>query len=150
LGAVIIAITLLGFLGGNANNFTLISSKTSSKKVLRSRGFACRTTGMSKRQYRVICALSALCLILAVEKQRLTQQNRHWQNQAGTLQAAVDGSLRNRIGPQRVDALFQDLGNLSLSNSQIRRLLVDHGYLVTNRPPPDSVLPASAPDRRQP
>lgn len=105
---------------------------------------------MSKRQYRVICALSALCLILAVEKQRLTQQNRHWQNQAGTLQAAVDGSLRNRIGPQRVDALFQDLGNLSLSNSQIRRLLVDHGYLVTNRPPPDSVLPASAPDRRQP
>ena len=105
---------------------------------------------MSKKQYRVICALSAICLILAVEKQRLIGQNRRWQNQAGILQAAVSGSLRNRLGPQRVDALFQDLGNLSLSNSQIRQLLVDHGYLVNNRPPPDSALPASAPDRRQP
>ena len=63
---------------------------------------------------------------------------------------ALNGSLRNRMGPQRVDALFQDLGNLSLNNSQIRRLLVDHDYLVNNRPPPDSAPPASAPERRQP
>jgi hypothetical protein len=105
---------------------------------------------MSKKQYRVLCALSALCLILAVEQQRLTQQNRRWQNQAGMLQTAVNGSLRNRIGAQRVDALFQDLGNLSLSNSQIRQLLVDHGYVVNTRPPSDIVLPASAPDRKQP
>jgi hypothetical protein len=105
---------------------------------------------MSKRQYRVVCALAALCLILAVEKQRLTQQNRRWENQAGVLQATLNGSLRNRLGPQRVDALFQDLGNLSHSNSQIRRLLVDHGYLVNSQPPPNSALPASAPDSRQP
>ena len=105
---------------------------------------------MSKKQYRIICALSALCLILAVEKERLTEQSRRWQNRAGLLQAVVDGSLLNRFGPQKVDALFQDLANLSLSNNQIRQLLVDHGYTVNSKPPPASGLPASAPDRRQP
>ncbi len=105
---------------------------------------------MSKKQYRLICALSALCLILAVEKQRLTQQSRHWQNRAGVLQGVVNGSLRNRIGSQKVDAIIEDLANLSFTNSQIRQLLADHSIVVNNTAPLDRALPASAPNRRQP
>ncbi len=91
---------------------------------------------MSKKQHILVCALSALCLILAVEEQRLARDGRIWQNQVAVLQTRLDGSLKNRLGPQNVDALLQDLANASLKNRELRQWLVEHGINVTYKTPP--------------
>jgi len=98
---------------------------------------------MSKKQYILICALSALCLVLAVEEQRLAEERRIWQNQAASLQARMDGSLSSRLGSQRIDALFQDLENASLNNNPLRQLLRAEGVAVNSTPPPETNSPAS-------
>jgi hypothetical protein len=106
------------------------------------RWFIRAATGMSKKQYVLICALSALCLILAIEEQRLAEESRFWQNQAAFLQARMDGSLRNRLGPQKVDALFQDLLNTSQKNSRVREWLATQGVTVKDALPPGTNSPA--------
>jgi hypothetical protein len=103
---------------------------------------------MSKKQYIVVCGLSALCLILAVEEQRLAEESRVWQSQAAFLQSHIDGSLRRRLGSQKIDALFQDLANASLKNGAIRQWLLDQGIAVNHAPPSDARPPA--PEAAQP
>ena len=98
--------------------------------------FICTATSMSKKQHILVCALSALCLILAVEEQRLARDGRSWQNQVAVLQARMEGSLQNRLGPQKIDALFQDLANASLKNRQVRQWLAEHGINVSYKTPP--------------
>jgi hypothetical protein len=105
---------------------------------------------MSKKQYILICALSALCLILAIEEQRLAEEGRFWQNQAGLLQARLDGSLRIRLGPQKVDALFQDLLNTAQRNTQVRQWLALQGVTVNEPLPPGTNPPAPGAGRTQP
>jgi hypothetical protein len=112
--------------------------------------FICKATGMSRKQYILICALSALCLILAVEEQRLAEQSRIWQTQAASFQARINGGLRNRLGPQKIDALFQDLANASLKNSQIRQWLVEQGISVNYTPPSATGPPGSGASKAQP
>jgi hypothetical protein len=105
---------------------------------------------MSKKQYILICALSALCLVLAVEEQRLAEERPFWQNQAAFLQARVDGGIRSRLGPQKIDALLQDLANASLKNSQIRQWLLAQGIAVNSAPPPEGGPSAAGPTKPQP
>ena len=105
---------------------------------------------MSKKQYILICALSAFCLVLAVEEQRLAEERRIWQNQAASLQARMDGSLSSRLGSQRIDALFQDLANAALNNNQLRQLLLAQGVAVNSTPPPETNPPASVAPSAQP
>ena len=110
----------------------------------------CTATGMSKKQYILICALSAFCLVLAIEDQRLAQERRIWQTEAAALQARMDESLRNRLGPQRIEALFEDLANASLKDSQIRQLLEAQGVAVNRPPPSDASPPAAGAAKPQP
>jgi hypothetical protein len=91
---------------------------------------------MDRKQHILVCALAAICLVLAVEEQRLARDGRIWQNQASGLQARMEGSLQNRLGPQKIDALFQELANASLKNRQLRQWLGEHGISVTYKTAP--------------
>jgi hypothetical protein len=112
--------------------------------------FISAATGMSKKQYILICVLSALCLVLVVEEQRLGVERRVWQSQAASLQARIDGSLGHRLGPQRIDALFQDLANTALKNSQFQQWLQGQGFAVNPPPPTDAGPPAPGASNPQP
>ena len=105
---------------------------------------------MSKKQYILICALSAFCLVLAVEQQRLAEEHHFWQNRAAFLQARMDGSLRNRLGSQKIDALLRVLANASVKNGQIRQWLVAQGVTVNYAPLSDTNPPASDAKKTQP
>jgi hypothetical protein len=105
---------------------------------------------MSKKQYILICVVSALCLILAVEEQRLAEQSRIWQTQAASLRALINGGFRNRLGAQKIDALFRDLADVSLKNSRIRQWLVEEGITVNNTTPLDANPPAVGVNKTRP
>jgi hypothetical protein len=105
---------------------------------------------MSKKRYVFICVLSALCLILAIEEQRLAEESRFWQDRATFLQARINGSLRNRLGPQKADALFQDLLSAAQQNSQMRQWLAMQGITVNDVPPTGTNSPAPVAGKPQP
>lgn len=86
---------------------------------------------MSTKQYWLVCILAGICVLLAIEKYRVTRVLSRRQDYINQLNQVVNGSLVDRLGPNNVQAVLSDVGSLSVSNAQVRRVLNEAGFTYT-------------------
>jgi hypothetical protein len=99
---------------------------------------------MTTKQYWLLCILGAVCVLLAIEKYRVTQKLDQTQQHVNELQAAINGGTVNRLGPKAIEAVLVDMASMSATNAQLRKLLGDHGYTVNYDNPPVTNAPNGA------
>jgi hypothetical protein len=91
---------------------------------------------MTTKQYWLLCILGGVCVLLAIEKYRVSQKLDRTQQHVNELQSVITGGTVNRLGPEAIKAVLVDMANMSSTNAQLRKLLNDHGYTVNYDKPP--------------
>lgn len=80
--------------------------------------------------YFIALLMGVACVATSVSLLLVARTNQHRQNQLQQRQQALSNSVLGQQGQQISGSVLQDMANAALSNPDMQKLLLKHGYRV--------------------
>ncbi len=86
--------------------------------------------------YLIALLLSASCLVMAIVAVSTSRSNAKLQGDLQQTSASIQNEAQTVSGTERISrSVLTDLGNIAISNTEVRVLLAKHGYTLTPNSP---------------